>query len=73
MVANIALHGYCFYNLTQGCFQRSTGILLITWTHFKNLNVRLGRPTNWMQRRDHAASLNRGLSRKSEQVWLTKQ
>ena len=28
MVANIALHGYCFYNLTQGCFQRSTGIFV---------------------------------------------
>ena len=27
-VANIALHGYCFYNLTQGCFQRSTGIFV---------------------------------------------
>ena len=25
MVANIALHGYWFYNLTQGCFERSTG------------------------------------------------
>ena len=28
MVANIALHGYCFYNLTQGCFERSTGIFV---------------------------------------------
>ena len=37
-----------------------------TWTHFKNLKVRLGRPTNWMQRSDHSTSLNRGLSRKSE-------
>ena len=28
MVANIALQGYCFYNLTQECFERSTGIFV---------------------------------------------
>ena len=58
--------GIVFIIWPRDAFKEVPAFLLITWTHFKNLKVRLGRPTNWMQRSDHSTSLNRGLSRKSE-------
>ena len=58
--------GIVFIIWPRDAFKEVPAFLLITWTHFKNLKVRLGRPTNWMQRSDHPTSLNRGLSRKSE-------
>ena len=65
MVAKIASHGYCLKIWLRDALKEVPAFLLITSSHFKNLKVRLGRPTDWMHHptSHHPNSLNGALCR----------